>query len=174
MQNPGQQPAAGAEGRCSARRSRRSTGTLRRPCSRGSFAGSPADDLHEFETRAQAEEFIGSLTGQVTEDLRELLEDARQEVDARAHTLAAQVVAEQEGKVRGLVDRAAAKLSVAFDVVLQVPPPAIVDGELAVELADPAVRSWSTQETYTTTERRRAWYKAWLGYRDVTVTHTRR
>jgi hypothetical protein len=139
----------------------------------GVFRGRPADDVHEFTTLSQAEEFTRSITGQVTEELRQLLDYARQEVDTRARKLAAEVVAEEEGKVRGLVDRAAAKLSVAFDVTLQVPPPAIVNGELAVELADPSVRSWSTDETYTTTERRRAWYKLWIGHRDVTVTKTR-
>ena len=139
----------------------------------GVLRGKPAEDVHEFTTLAQAEEFMTTLTGQVTDELRELLDYARQEVDARARKLATEVVAEQEGKVRGLVDRAAEKLSVAFDVTLQVPPPAIVDGELAVELADPSVRSWSTEETYTTTERRRAWYKLWVGYHDVAVTKTR-
>jgi tRNA U34 5-carboxymethylaminomethyl modifying GTPase MnmE/TrmE len=138
----------------------------------GVLRGKPADDVHEFDTRAQAEEFMAGISGQVTEELQALLEDARQQVDARARTLAAEVVAEQEGKVRGLVERAAAKLSVAFDVTLQVPPPAIVEGELSVELADPQVRSWSTSYTYETTERRRAWYKLWLGYHDVTVTKT--
>jgi hypothetical protein len=139
----------------------------------GVLHGRSSDDVHEFETLQQAQQFMSSITGQVTEDLRSLLDIARKEVDARARKLATEVVAEQESKVRGLIDRAAAKLSVAFDVTLQVPPPAVVNGELAVELTDPSVRSWSTNESYTTYERRRAWYKLWLGYHDVPVTRTR-
>jgi dynamin family protein len=173
VQSSGQQPAAETEGSLLGEAFQMVYRHAKKTLFEGVLRGKSADDLYEFDTRAQAEQFIGSLTGQVTEDLRELLDYARQEVDVQARRLAAEVVAEQEGKVRGLVDRAAAKLSIAFDVVLQVPPPAIVDGELAVELADPSVRSWSTQETYTTTERHRAWYKAWLGYHDVTVTKTR-
>jgi predicted GTPase len=138
----------------------------------GVLRGRPADDVHEFDTLDQAQAFMTSITGQVTEELRQLLDYARQELDKRARKLAAIVVAEQESKVRGLVERAAAKLSVAFEVKLQVPPPAIVNGELAVDLADPSVRSWSTSENYSTTERHRVWYKLWMGYRDVVVTKT--
>jgi Dynamin family len=139
----------------------------------GVLHGRSSDDVHEFDSLPEAQKFMTSITSQVTEDLRSLLEIARKEVDARARKLATEVVAEQESKVRGLIDRAAAKLSIAFDVTLQVPPPAIVNGELAVELTDPSVRSWSTSESYTTYERRRAWYKLWLGYHDVPVTRTR-
>jgi hypothetical protein len=116
---------------------------------------------------------MAQMVGSITEELRELLDGARRQIDERALKLTAQVVAEHEQKVRVLIERATAKLSAAFDVDLEVPPPAVHDGELSVELSGPSVRSWYENETYYTTERRRAWYKLWLGYRDVTVANTR-
>lgn len=139
----------------------------------GVLRGGQAQDVYEFTTRGEAEAFMAQMAGSITGELRELLDGARRQIDERALKLTAQVVAEHEQKVRVLIERATAKLSAAFDVELKVPPPAVEDGELSVELSGPSVRSWSEDETYYTTERRRAWYKLWIGYHDVTVANTR-
>lgn len=138
----------------------------------GVLRGKPDEDLHEFQNQAEAEAFMARIAGSVTEELRDLLDKARRQLDDRAANMAAEVVGEQEKKVRELVERAARKLEVAFNVTLQVPPVTVVNGLLDVELTDPTVRTWSTTESYQTTERRRAWFKAWIGFHDVPVTRT--
>jgi hypothetical protein len=126
--------------------------------------------MHEFTTEAQAKAFIVDLANPVTEELRQLLDKARRQLDERTGRLSAEVIGAEEDKARALIKRAAARLSVAFDIKLQVPPPAVVNGKLAIDAPDPSVRTWYTQESYQTTERRRAWWKLWMGYYDAPVT----
>ena len=134
---------------------------------------SGSGDSYEFTTVAQAEEFRDKISRSVISKLEELLDVARRQLDKRATELTAAIVAEHDGKMRELVRGATERISKTFDVRLKVPPPAVVNGKLAVELSEPDEQRWSTEETYQAYERRRTWKKLWLGFEDVPVTRSR-
>lgn len=132
--------------------------------------GNPNSDAQEFAALADAERFMQQLSGSIAEQLHELLDNGRHELDLRVDAIAAQVVSEQENAVAALVAGSITKLSEAFSVTLQLPPPAVIGGELVVDLAGPEVRKTQRSGSYQSTERRRNPWTLGLTFRDVPVT----
>ncbi|MFB9184284.1 dynamin family protein [Dactylosporangium sucinum] len=133
------------------------------------FHDKPQSDEHSFPTEDGANRFKDQLAGAVTEQLHQLLDVARYHFEKRVGRLTATIVAEQESKVRELIERAAETLSSAFDVKLQPPPPAVVNGKLSSRLEGARARTTTHEQEVETIERRRVWYKLWIGKRDVKV-----
>jgi hypothetical protein len=144
-----------------------------RKLTREIWPGQENDATYVVSTKAEAEKIIAKMTDVVVEQLREMLDWARGEMEQRVQAYTLSVVNEQEAVVREIVKRAAATLSVAFNVKLQVPPPAVVDGRLTVDLTPPTKRKKIHTEQYQDTVTRRTWYTLWIGKKTVTVTRTR-
>jgi hypothetical protein len=139
----------------------------------GREGGTAAADRRVFSTKAEGEAFIERVTLPIVSQLRQLLDIARRELDTVVQRMTAEVVAEQEQRARPVIERAAATLRDAFAVSLKVPPPAVVDGELAVELGAPTVSTYYTTEKYQTTEMKRNPWTLGITKREVTVTRER-
>ncbi|MEV4103375.1 dynamin family protein [Nonomuraea sp. NPDC049649] len=136
------------------------------------FSGKPATDEYEFHDLAEANKFKDELAGVATEQLRQLMDLGKRQLDTRVDTITAAIVMEQENKVRGLIDRAAKTLSTAFDVKLR-PPRAEIGGVFHGKVADPVHRVTEETEEYEETTTKRTWYTLWIGKKDVTVTKQR-
>ncbi|MFD8811288.1 dynamin family protein [Streptomyces sp. NPDC059627] len=132
---------------------------------------SVSDEI-EFPTLEEATRLTDEIVGAVTAQLRELLDEGRVDLDKLVRRTSADIVDEQESKVRGLIERAARTLSNAFDVDVKPPPPGI-DKQFRVELEDPAERMRVSEEEYEETRTRRIWWTLWIAKEEVTVTTTR-
>ncbi|MFF1746000.1 dynamin family protein [Streptomyces mirabilis] len=137
------------------------------------FSDKPARDEYEFATLEEANQLKNVLAGAVSEQLRELLDLGRSELDAQVREISAAIVEEQERKVRGLIERAARTLSTAFDVDIKPPPPGIT-GHIKTDLGDPVTRMVENEEKYEVIEEQRIWWTLWLFTREVSVTRTRK
>ncbi len=137
----------------------------------GVLGGTVTTDVQEFASEVAAKDFAERMGGSVAGQLTELLDYARRELDHRTGAVAATAVGEQETAVRELIARSTANLSTVFSVALDVPPPVVVDGAIAVELPKPTVRHSSYTSTYTTVERQPVKWTGGLFSRNVTVEH---
>lgn len=135
----------------------------------GVLGGKQDTDIQEFGTEADAKDFTHRMSDSVIDQLTELLDFARRELDTRVRAITATTMAEQETKVRDLIDRSTANLSTAFSVSLDVPPPVVVDGAITVDLPQPKVRTSGHTSTYTTVEPKRFLY---VFHRNVEVRHS--
>ncbi|MFF3580623.1 dynamin family protein [Streptomyces mirabilis] len=129
-------------------------------------------DEIEFQTLEEAAQLTDEIAGAVTAQLRELLDQGRVDLDELVRRISADIVNEQESKVRTLIERAARTLSTAFDVDVK-PPPLGIDKQFHVELEDPAERMREREEEYEETRIRRIWWTLWIAKEEVTVTKIR-
>lgn len=137
------------------------------------FSDKPARDDYEYATLEEANQLKNVLAGAVSEQLRELLDVGRRELDTQVQEISAAIVDEQERKVRGLIERAAQTLSAGFDVNIKPPPPGIT-GHIKTDLGDPVARMVESEERYEALEERRIWWTLWLAKQEVKVIRTRK
>jgi hypothetical protein len=107
----------------------------------------------------------------VVDPLSKLLEYGRSEANRRIKTMADAVAAEQQNQVRELLERAAKKLTDAFDVELKVPDVA-VSSTVDITLDRPEARTSSGSYQTTKTVQKRTINTLWLWKEDVKVPTT--
>lgn len=131
-----------------------------------------SDGIYEFDTAEEATEFIQQITAMVLGSLRRAADATREDLNSSVSGLAAEVVAEQDRKVRPIIERASRRLSEAFDLTLTVPPLRLTDSDIEVESPLPQLEESRQRKTRTRTEMVRRWYTLWLVKVPVTVTET--
>jgi predicted GTPase len=134
--------------------------TLRR-VKKAVWRDSEAQETREFDTLTEAEAFMDRMSTSVVAELNPLLDWGRSEANKRIDQLASQIVAEQEDKVRGVLERAAQTLKAAFNVKLTVPRVS-VDTAVEVSLDRPTARTRSGTREYTVTEYKRTYRRLWI------------
>lgn len=131
-----------------------------------------AQETRSFGSLTEAEAFLDRMHNSVVGSLNKLLEYGRSEANRRIKTLADAVAAEQQNQVRELLERAAKKLTDAFQVELKVPDVA-VSSTVDVTLDRPVTQTSSGSYQTTRTEQKRTWRTLYLWKEDVEVPTTR-
>jgi len=123
----------------------------------------------EFDDRDEAQNFATRLAGPVMEQLRSLLDVAREGLGGQVDSIATEVIQQAEKEARPIIEKATSRLQIAFDITLRVPPPIVSSETPEITLRALEVRTRQEKRTKKVTERKRTWRRLWLWSADVTT-----
>jgi hypothetical protein len=124
----------------------------------------------EFDDRDEAQSFANRLAGPVMEQLRALLDVARDELGEQVDSIATEVIRDAETATRPIIEKATKRLQIAFDITLRVPPPVVSNDAPKISLGGLEVKTRKEKRTKEVTEKKRTWRRLWLWRTEVTNT----